>query len=279
MGLRVGLGNGQHALFWFAAILTMFWLMRAGRPGWAGVALALSLHKYPLTVLVLPYMAAHRWFRVLAAGAVATAAALIVFAVGLRVESRQVVDSFLRELAWWYGQSGGGRLTGQGMTDFYPVLAALMRERAATIAMSGLLVAATAMACWPTAGSRPMPRSIDVAAVVLLMLFATYHRVYDTIVLIVPLCCLAAWWHGAAGWRRSVLGALGGLLALVWYVDPSAVYRRLVPMSLDHLPETGAFVVLDLAYRIVIAAALTMVVVLRYRSAPPMMLAVRSARA
>jgi hypothetical protein len=69
------------------------------------------------------------------------------------------------------------------------------------------------------------------------------------------------------------------LLALVWYADPSAVYRRLVPLSLDHLPETGAFVTLDLAYRIVIAAALTTVLVLRYSSAPPTMLAVRSARA
>jgi hypothetical protein len=137
--------------------------------------------------------------------------------------------------------------------------------------------AATIAACWPVPDKQPIPRGIDIAAVLLLMLFATYHRVYDTIVLILPLCVLAAVARGCAGWRRVAMRVLVGMLVLVWYVDPSGVYRRIVPVALDQLPERGAFVALDLTYRLVIAAAFAVIVRLRYRRGPAMMLVVEQA--
>jgi hypothetical protein len=277
MGLRVGLGNGQHALFWFAAMLSVVWLMTRGRPGWAGIPLALSLHKYPLTAVFLPYLVAHGWFRLLGAAALAVIVALGVFLAGLRVEAGQVVDSFVRELGWWYRQTGAGGLQGQGITDFSPVLAAVMSAPAATVGMYIVIGAATIAACWPVPDKQPIPRGIDIAAVLLLMLFATYHRVYDTIVLILPLCVLAAVARGCAGWRRVAMRVLVGMLVLVWYVDPSGVYRRIVPVALDQLPERGAFVALDLTYRLVIAAAFAVIVRLRYRRGPAMMLVVEQA--
>jgi len=76
----------------------------------------------------------------------------------------------------------------------------------------------------------------------------------------------------AAGWPRRGLFAIVALLALIWYVDPSAVYRRIVPVPLDRVPESGLFVTLDLSYRLVIAAAFAAVVVQRFKRRPAMML-------
>jgi hypothetical protein len=264
MGLRVGLANGQHVLVWFAAMLSAFWLMTRDRPWWAGLPLALSLHKYPLTVPFLPYFLLNRSFRLLAAGAFVALAALAIFAIGLRVDVVDVARSFQRELAWWYDQSGPSG----GITDVRPVLAAAMSPALAAPAMYLVVGAATLAACWPTDAGVPIPRGIDIAAVLLLMLVATYHRVYDTVVLIVPLLTLAAAARDAAGWRRSALRGLVGLLALIWYADPSSLYRRVVPVPLDQVPEGGIFFALDLGYRLVIAAAFLVTVALRFQPLP-----------
>jgi hypothetical protein len=268
MGLRVGLGNGQHAVFWFAATLSALWLLTGSRPGWAGVPLALSFHKYSLAAVFVPYLVAHRWFRPLGTAALIVLVALGVFLVGVRDEPVEVVNSFVRELRWWYGQTAGGGLQGKGITDFYPVFGAVMSAQAATAAMYLLMAIATVAACWPVPAGRLVPRGIDVSAVLLLMLVATYHRVYDTVVLFLPLCALAAWSRGQAGWRRWAMTALVGLLVLIWYADPSSVYRRLVPVPLDQVPTATAYVLLDLTYRLVIAAAFVVVVILRYERTP-----------
>jgi hypothetical protein len=268
MGLRVGLGNGQHALLWFAALLSVIWLMTRGHTGWAGVPLALSLHKYPLTAAVLPYFVLHRWVLLLATAAGTAVAGLGVFFLGLRVEAGQVIDSFLRELGWWYAQTEAGGLQGRGITDLYPVLAAVLDARAAEVGMYVAIALATIAACWPVPGGRLTPRGLDVTAVLLLMLIATYHRVYDTVVLFVPLMTLATFLSRCDGWRRRALALLVGLLAVAWYADASSLYRRVVPIPTDQLPDSGLFMALDLTYRLVIAATFIVVVVLRWQRPP-----------
>ncbi len=264
IGLRVGLGNGQHALFWLAAMLTVIWLLMRHRQGWGGVPLALSLYKYPLTAWVLPYLLAHRWFRLLGVGALGTAAALALFAANLQVSVRDVFGSFVRELGWWYSRTDAGRLDG-GITEFHPVLAAVLAPDAAAIATYLLIGAATVAACWPVSSKPPIPRGIDVAAVLLLMLVATYHRVYDTIVLIVPLAVFAGAAASRTGWRRGLLGAVVALLVMVWYADPWAVYRRVEVFALDQRPGSPVFVALDHGYRVILAIALVVAIALRFR--------------
>ena len=267
IGLRVGLGNGQHALLWFAAILSMYWLMIRGRSWWAGVPLAISLHKYPLTAVVVPFLAAHGWIRLLAAAALATGLAAGIFVLGLGVPIAQALDSFLVESAWWYGQTGERSLVSQGLTDFRPVLRALLPNAAADVTMYALIGLGLAAVCWPVAEGRHVPRLIDLQALFLFMLVATYHRVYDTIVLILPLCGLALWAQGSAGAGRWTARALAAVLALAWYADPSAIYRRIAPMALDAPPDAGLFLALDLGYRLVVFCAFIAILFIRF--APP----------
>lgn len=265
MGLRVGLANGQHALFWFAAMLSVLWLMSTGRAGWAGIPLSLSLHKYPLTAVFLPYFAAGRAWRLLAVAGLATLAWIGLFIIGLQVNVREVAASYMREVAWWYGQSGVGGLPGRGITDVYPVLAGLASDRVAPFVLYVMVGAGAVAAWWPLRTGHSSPRAVDVACLVLLMLWGTYHRVYDTIVLIVPLLVLAAHCHGSRpGWARRATAVLTLMLAAAWYADPSSLYRRFDAVSLDQLPDSPMFTALSMGYRLIIVAAFAAVVVLRY---------------
>jgi hypothetical protein len=266
MGLRVGLANGQHALFWFAAMLSALWLMSTGRAGWAGIPLSVSLHKYPLTAVFLPYFAAGRAWRLLTVAGVATLAWIGLFIMGLRVNAGEVAASYLREIAWWYGRSGPGGLPGQGITDVYPVLTALASGPVATFVLYAIVGVAAVTAWWPLRTGHSSPRAVDVACLVLLMLWGTYHRVYDTVVLIVPLLVLAAHWHGSrAGWPRRVTAAVTLMLAAAWYADPSSLYRRFDAVPLDQMPDDHVFLALSMGYRLIIVAAFAAVVVLRYQ--------------
>lgn len=266
MGLRVGLANGQHALFWFAAMLSAVWLMSTGRAGWAGIPLSLSLHKYPLTAVFLPYFAAGRAWRLLTMAGVATLAWIGLFFLGLRVNAGDVAASYVREIAWWYGQSGAGGLPGRGVTDVYPILAALASAPIATFVLYALVGVAAVAAWWPLRTGHSSPRAVDVACLVLLMLGATYHRVYDTIVLIVPLLVLAAHWHGSpAGWPRRLTATVTLMLAAAWYADASSLYRRFDAVPLEQVPDSPVFTALSLGYRLIIVAAFVAVVVLRYQ--------------
>ncbi len=265
MGLRVGLANGQHALFWFAAMLSVVWLLSTGRAGWAGIPLSLTLHKYPLTAVFLPYFAAGRAWRLLGVAGLATLAWIALFAARLGVNAVGAAGSYLRELTWWYGRTGAGGLPGEGTTDTYRLIAAIVSEPIASVVLYAVLGVAAAAAWWPLRTGHSSPRAVDVACLVLLMLCCTYHRVYDTVVLIVPLLVLAAHWHGSLpGWRRRMTAAVTLTLAAAWYADPSSLYRRFEAVPLDQTPDSPVYAVLSLGYRLVIVAAFAAVVILRH---------------
>jgi hypothetical protein len=57
-------------------------------------------------------------------------------------------------------------------------------------------------------------------------------------------------------------------MAMAWYADPSAIYRRIAPMTLDTPPDTGAFIALDLTYRAVIATSLVVIAARRLQRVP-----------
>jgi hypothetical protein len=157
-------------------------------------------------------------------------------------------------------------LPGRGITDVYPVLTALASEPVATFVLYVIVGVAAVAVWWPLRTGHSSPRAVDVACLVLLMLWGTYHRVYDTIVLIVPLLVLAAHWHGSrAGWPRRVTAAVTLMLAAAWYADPSSLYRRFDAVPLDQIPDSHVFLALSMGYRLIIVAAFAAVVVLRYQ--------------
>jgi len=251
MGLRIGLGNGQHALLWLSLMLTACALV-ASWPRMAGVVLALSGHKFNLTAIVAPYFLARRAVLVLISAGIATAVALVVFLASSHVPAAAIAGSYVRECSWLFGQSHGGTLPGHGITDLYSILAGLIGGGRTASALSfGLAAVGLGVTYLATKGADGAPRDVDIAAWLLLVLWTTYHRSYDTILLVVPFAALIdRAWRAAdvrLMWRRAwPLAAL----AVMWYVDPSKLYLLVHPTALDRMPDSGGLIVLETVYRI-----------------------------
>ena len=261
MGLRIGLGNGQHALVWLALVLTSCAVL----PSWpraAGAVLALSVHKFNLTAMVTPYFVAKRAVVALISAAAAIVSATALFLIWGHTPAMEIVESYGREFAWLFEQSRGGTLPGHGLTDLYSVLAGLTGEgRLASIASFGFAAAGLVVTFVATRGRGRAPRDVEVAAWLLFVLWTSYHRAYDTVLLVVPLAVLMdrAWRAVESGEARRRIG-MAAALALMWYVDPSKLYTLVHPTALDRMPTAGGLVVLEMIYRIGVLAVWASVV-------------------
>jgi hypothetical protein len=266
MGLRIGLGNGQHTLLWLATILTACALIRSW-PRAAGAALAMSLHKFNLTAVVAPYFLARRAFVTLGSAAACAMAAWLVFVASSHVPASSVAASYVREFTWLFGQSRGGTLPGHGVTDVYGVVAGLAGDGAVASVLTFMLaLAGLAVTAAVTDRSGGTPRDVDVAAWLLLLLWTTYHRAYDTVLFVVPLAALIERLRRSPDlWRSWGAGAWFAVLTLMWYVDPSKVYLVLRPAALDRIPASGALSALEMTYRMAVLALWAAFVSLAHR--------------
>jgi hypothetical protein len=76
--LRTLLIIGQSGIVMLFFLSLSFWLLKRGRPGWAGAAISLAFFK-PHLVLLIPFFMLRRQWRLLAAFAVATGLAILPF--------------------------------------------------------------------------------------------------------------------------------------------------------------------------------------------------------
>jgi Glycosyltransferase family 87 len=261
IGLRIGLGNGQHTLFWFGCLITAMALIQADRPAWAGVFLALSLHKFQLTAFVVPYLLAKQCYRCIAVMAIVAGSLLGIFLVRVDAALGDVAMGYASEIGWWYRAY---ETEGLGSTNLYPVLRWMLGDGAARVVMYLLLAGSLIAVTWLSA-REPMRREEgEVATLMAMSLWGMYHGTYDTILLILPLATLVqarrAFREGLAYWPLTLLLSL---LVVMWFVDASKVYRLLDPFPLDRVPDSGLYLLLNYGYRVAVVVAFGALVALQ----------------
>jgi hypothetical protein len=260
IGLRVGLGLGQHELLVFACILTALVFHR--RDNWllSGLFLALSLHKFTWTAFVVPYFVVKRDVRPILSMILSSALLLLIFLVWPHASPRDVIAAYARELAWWGERSKGGGLSGMGTTHLYPVLRLLLAGRAGSVAMfaiasAGLLVACYAVARIPK--ERDDLPGLELTAFLSLSLWATYHGLPDTVLLILPLLACVGYAgdveRAGGGPRLTTLFTI--VLGCMWVIDPTKI-ARLSGLGTDHI----ALRMVDVGYRLAVLLSFCMTV-------------------
>jgi hypothetical protein len=275
LGLRSGLGQGQHAVFAFAIALAALALVRRGRTGevLAGLLLALALHKFSLTLPVVLYVGLLGYYRALAATLAGLLVLAALFVVRVDAPPAVVFSHYLASLAWWdrvwygdlvIGESGTIGSFGTGQTSLFPLFAAALPTLGmAKLALLGTGAAVTIACCFLHGlRSRAAPTPPWIAVFLLLSLVFSYHETTDTLPVILAIAALVeARQRGThhVVWRRAL--SVGLVLALgVWLLDAAKldVFVQ-IAAGMGLSPGTGYFV-LDAAYRLALLLTLVLLV-------------------
>jgi len=205
--------GGQVSCVGAAAVAAAIACHRAGRPGWAGVALSALLYKPTLPALIVLMLVAGRRWRTLA-GFGAGASALAAVTIGL-VGIEGGVD-YARFLAWFGRQREGlvGVFPEEKHLDLSTAFTLLGadRESARLLALAFGLPVATALAlAWRRSWSKGESADLVWAATVcFLPLLSNYGPIYDAAI-VVPGLILGAdvvRRRHPAGWPAGFVGAV-----------------------------------------------------------------------
>jgi hypothetical protein len=208
MGLRVGLGVGQHILLVFTFLLAAFALLKRGHTLWSGLFLALSLHKFAFTVFLLPLFAARRLYNVMFAMAGGAALLLAIFCIRLDGLAPSALRNYAEEMSLWAARSEAGGMA-TGVTNIYPVVKALVPGSLADVGiMYALLLAGVGVSIYAAFRKRGNISDGEISLFLLLCLWGMYHEQHDMIVLIVP---VALWRPASRKHRVSCAGGAGWL--------------------------------------------------------------------
>lgn len=269
LGLRVGLGLGQHSLFSATSVLVGFALLKGNHPLWAGILLAISLHKFQISAVFVALLAAKGCIRVVGATAATVCVLLALFLFWIDSPTSSVVSSYLKEFGYWWSRSEGGGLSGMGATHLYPILLWFAPSKhvaqSSMYALSGLGLIVLAILAHRTKG---LPAAVDFAAFSLFALWSMYNGIPNTILLIVPILVLSQYVARArsAKWRFS-LRTITIWLLLMWLTDASKPVSVLLGVSLDRLQESLTYRILDPVYRLGCFAAFLAIVFLQVQAA------------
>lgn len=200
---RVAIGNGQHILAAMFFFLLSMELADRGRKIWAGIALALSFIKYSSALFLLPYFVWKReWQPVLVAFALHGAMTLGI-ALWLGENPLKLVAQAL--------SAGSSVLASKGYLDVYAMANSLQLPRPLATATTLLVTAAT---LWIAYHRRSDERRF-VVLLCMWSLIAIYHRLYDFVILLIPL--LISLQMLRREWVLPVL--ILGAMAFPWFVD------------------------------------------------------------
>ncbi len=204
------IGNGQLALHVLAPLLTAIWLLTDDRPSWIKDALGAMLF---IVALMKPTMSVPMFWLVLfvprrlrpAVMVVSGYALLTVFASWFQEQNiLQLCHAWLDRGAEGaaYGSASGGH------SDVHSWLAVFKQSRMNT-AVSLLILAGHGLWTWRY-------RWLDVWVLLavggLVARFWAYHRLYDDLLILLPIVTLFRLARGSDGWARVA----GALFALTW---------------------------------------------------------------
>ena len=197
-GQRVALVNGQPSiLIFFLMIVTL--LLRQSHWVWAGLALGVALGKYSLSFTVVIFLLLEKLFRVLAVAALVQAISLLAVSL-LDGGSLWETVRIYWEMVSFYSVGQPGVHLGHGLSN-YPGLAIVLLVVGSGVTLAALLY----LYRRGVLAADLLPLN---SLLCLWLLLAIYHRVYDTmIVLLFLTVCLSAItaWHLPAR-QAQVLG-------------------------------------------------------------------------
>jgi len=223
IGLRVGLGNGQHTLFWFACTVGALALYRFRRNLIAGALFAVAFHKVQLAAIFTSFIIAKKWWRLLSLTAVCGLLLLLLFLAHLDVPTSRIWSSYQAELQWWSRSMEGGGLKGLGNTHLYPALTAILGKGTLLpqILMYGMALSAFLAIARLASRDKAFPTDIEISSLMLFAMWAVYNSIYSTVVVILPIAALYERMKNGhvRGKLWLVLLSSECALTLIWFVD------------------------------------------------------------
>jgi hypothetical protein len=205
---RIIVGNGQHllaALFFFLLAID---LADRRRPIPAGLAVAVCLVKYSITLWLLPWFVLRRQWTPLLLGLAIHAAMTLGIALWLGSNPVTLLTQALR--------AGSGTLQGAGYLDLFAIARSVgapdLAAALAALSLFGLIL-------WSALKRTHSNPDLFLAAACLVSTVVVYHRSYDLLVLLLPLLIVM---RDPAG-RPLLAGLLAATLLLTWYVDKAVL--------------------------------------------------------
>lgn len=211
--------QGQISLLLLAALVAAYAALRAGRPEWTGLLLALALAKPQLMLLPALAILFLAWRRHALGRVARWGGGALAALVALSFAARP------RWVAWWLGalgadagQGGSGAQALRANMGTIPAVAAHLPLAAGAL----LLLLALTGGCWlllilarRTAGAPSTRAELELlaAAICLGTALSPWMWIYDGVLWLVPLVVLVSW---GAGWRRW--GAVAVFWALPWLI-------------------------------------------------------------
>jgi hypothetical protein len=181
---RNTIGNGQHTLFSLAFFLLSILLLERNRPYWAGIALIISAFKYTLIFPLAIYFLYRRAYKVL------------IIAVLMHILCHLSISIWLNENPLsliWQPLLVSSQLTSSGYIDLF----ALAGNLGIPARYPGFIAVAMLVTVFIVSIRLPLLKieniseseqeAMFICLLTFLTLLITYHRVYDFVILIIPL--------------------------------------------------------------------------------------------
>ena len=173
---RVLIGNGQHLMFSLAFFFAAYFAARSGGKWIAGVLLAASLFKYTtIAPMCLIFLVRREWKVIFMCAGVHVA---LTLGAGLYLGENPIV-LVLQSL------KVGGMLVAQGDADLASAIRSFGVENVGSLALVGYLFYGLLALAVAFLGCREELLGLSIFAVISNVMF--YHRIYDFVVLIIPL--------------------------------------------------------------------------------------------
>ncbi len=201
---RIVIGNGQHLMASLFFFLLSAELAQRGHRIWSGVALAASFLKYTVILFLLPWFALKRQWTPLAIAFAIHGLMTLGIAIHLGENPLVLVQQALG--------AGTATLLVSGYIDLFAVADWL----GAPLALAAKLAVALVVAVLWLGLRRPPPDEHPyLASLCFVSVVVVYHRLYDTLVLLIPLLIAL----GQLRKDRLVAMLILATISFCWFID------------------------------------------------------------
>jgi hypothetical protein len=205
---RVNVRNGQISLMITALLLGSLLARKRGRKLLAGILLGFALCKYPLSYGMFLYFVWRKEWKIIGAAILIPAALTLIFAFRLDMSPVEVICDYMQLMSRTFA-NGYSAFT--GVTEIKPLLYTLVGQNESLASILTILLSSVGLvSMFVVFRRRPQEEDAHYAAITFFTLWSVYHRVYDSVLCLLPAAVLV----GLLVQRRNVVFSLIGLAAL-----------------------------------------------------------------